>query len=456
MRGVHGPSGRGRSAVVVAVGGIGVLLGVWLAMSSSFTSGSPARMAVAIALLGAGNVALAVMTRGGTRPLLLLLFTVNAFLTPMNVLRVGSFFSVSDTALLAAAPIVIASRFLRPSGTPLGPFRPFLAALGAMAGGGTIATAFASDPIAGLPHVARFVVSTIGVMLVVAAWAPTRAQVRVIVWAFTLGASVSVVAGLVSGFSFVGRAVGLTLHPNHLGMASMMAAGSAFGLALTSSGKSRRVAHAISLLLVAGVLVSGSRAAFFGLLVAVLAFFMVARSARTVLRSVAFCTPLVLAVLLGFVHLPGANAFDRLFRGDRGTELSDEERAGVRIEALEQIRARPVHGSGFENSRTAHSLYLQLWASAGLVGLGGLLALVVVTIRLLMAAAKIRDRLVAAMVAAFFGYLAGGVASNILWDRYVWLHMTLAIALLAARRSAASKPSHPGPEPVVAVQPSSL
>ena len=432
---MHGDSGRGRSALVVAVGGIGVLLALW----GSLTSESAARIAMAV--LAAGTLTLAVMSRRGTGSLLLLLLTVNAFLTPMNGLRLGSFFSLSDMALLAAAPIVTASRILRPSVTHLGRFRPFLAALGAMALGGMIATAFASDPVRGLPHVGRFVVSTIGLMLVVAAWAPTRAQLRVVAWAFTLGASVSVVAGLLSGLSVVGRAIGLTPHPNHLGMVSMMAAGSAFGLALTSGRNSRKVANAIGLLLVAGVLISGSRAAFLGLLVAALAFLMVMRSARTVLRSVAFCMPLVLALLLGLVELPGANAFNRLFRGDRGTELSDQERAEVRTEALEQIRARPVYGSGFENARTAHSLYLQLWASAGLVGLGGLLALVVVTIRMLMAAARIRDRLVAAIGATFLGYLAGGVASNILWDRYVWLHVTLAIALLAALRSAAGETS---------------
>ena len=421
-----------------------------LALCGSLASGSAAR--IAIALLAAGTLALPVMSRRGTGSLLLLLITVNAFLTPMNGLRLGSFFSLSDVALLAAAPIVAASRILRPSGSHLERFRPFLAALSAMAVGGMIATAFASEPVRGLPHVARFVVSTIGLMLVVAGWAPTRAQVRVVVWAFTLGASVSVVAGLLSGLLVVGRAIGLTTHPNHLGMASMMAAGSAFGLALTSGRNSRKLAHAIGLLLVAGVLVSGSRAAFFGLLVAALAFFMVMRSARTVLRSVAFCMPLVLALLLGFVELPGANAFNRLFRGDRGTELSDQERAEVRTEAIEQIRARPVQGSGFENARTAHSLYLQLWASAGLVGLGGLLALVVVTIKMLMTAAKIRDRLVVAIGAGFLGYLAAGVASNILWDRYVWLHVTLGIALLAALRPAAGQTS--GPRPILpATQP---
>ncbi|MDQ6797236.1 MAG: O-antigen ligase family protein, partial [Actinomycetota bacterium] len=366
--------------------------------------------------------------------LLFLLLGVNALLTPMNGLRLGSFMSLSDVLLVAAAPVVMARQLLSPAATFTQRFRPFLTALGVIILGGLIAAFVSSDSQAGIPDLIRFTLSTVGVLLLVAAWAPSRREVRVLAWALSLGAATSALVGL-ARLSSIGRPAGLATHPNHLGMTSMLSLGTAFGLAMTSKGLQRKVAGVLSILLVAGLLVSGSRAALFGALVMALTFLVVTHNGRTIRWYLSLCAPLLCAVLLGVVHLPTTNAFTRLFGDDPSAAASNRDRAEARAESFDQIRARPITGSGFNFSRTAHSLYLQLWVSAGLLGLFGLLALLLLTIGVLLLGARAHDPLLVGMAASYLGYLAAGVATNILWDRYVWLHLALTMALAALASS---------------------
>lgn len=422
--------------LVVVSAGIGIAASVALALSGTLVGGRTSLAAGTVLLWVVVSAGVAVLTQRGIAPFLLLLFVVNAVLTPMNSLRVGPFMGLSDTLLLVAVPVVAARQLLHPSATYTARFRPMLGALGLVAFGGLVASCLASDPLSGIPDLIRFSLSTIGLLVLMATWSPTADQVRILIWALGAGAGVSVIVGFVSGFSFVGRAVGLTSHPNHLGMASMLAMGGAFGLAMTAKPSQRKVAGALSLLLLLGVLVSGSRAALLGVIVFVLVFLLAMRTGRTLRWYGAVCVPLVCAVLLGIVQLPSANAFTRLIGNDPGTAASDFEREEIRIETFDRIRERPFTGSGFSFSRTAHALYLQLWASAGVLGLLGLTAIIVLTIGILVAGARARDALLVAMAASFLGYLAAGFASNILWDRYVWLHLALALALLAQARPA--------------------
>lgn len=384
---------------------------------------------VMVAIVGAGAMAVIVWTREGIDRLLMLLLGVGALLTPMNGLRVGPLMSLGDTFLLSAVPLVIGRRIFRIKKTTR-QFRPFYSALLLILLGGLVASSFSDgNPVAAMPDLARFAISTFGVLSLVAAWGPDRSQVRLLMWLFAVGTSINVILGVVTGFTFVGRAVGLSTHPNHLGMVCMLASGIALGLALTSHGVLRKSAVSLFLIVLAGVMVSGSRAALVGEIFFVLTLLLALRR-WYVMRWVGVLAMMVIvAGIAGAVPIPSANSFQRLL-GDESASLSDAERDDARTASLDQINQDPVTGSGFEFSRVAHSLYLQVWVSCGLIGLAGLLLLILLVGRLLVYRSP-SDVLIAGAAASFVGFLVAGMASNILWDRYVWLHLAMAVALSA-------------------------
>ena len=87
-------------------------------------------------------------------------------------------------------------------------------------------------------------------------------------------------------------------------------------------------------------------------------------------------------------------------------------------------------GSGFANARYTHSLYLELWASAGLLGLAFGVGLILLVVHYFRKAKNDRNLIALGMASAYLGQLAAFAFSPALWDRYLWIYLALLIAVL--------------------------
>ena len=415
---------RGAVLVVSVVASIG--LGAMLAFGAWF----------AVLVAGAAALGVCITTQQGLRTLILAVMIGASFTAPMNGLRVGGFLTVSDLFLITATSLVIMNMLMQPGVLSLGLYKPFLMAAGLILLGGCIGTAVSARGTSGIIELVKFFAASVILLIVVARWAPTRREVRCLAWAFVGGATVSALLGLwLLRTGIQERSIGLTTHPNHLGIVSLLACGTAVGLALQYSGIGRKLGAGFAAALGAGLLASGSRAAVVGALTSFVVFVVITRSGRA-LRWAGLCA-VVCAILLalGAVEVSSTSALGRLLGQDPTSHTSDAARDAARQESFLIINSNPLTGGGFGVLLEAHNLYLQMFAAAGVLGLAGMLGIVMGTVRL----ARRRDRreiLGSSMLCSYIGYLVAGLFSNVIADRYLWLHLALTIALFARLKSA--------------------
>jgi O-antigen ligase len=153
------------------------------------------------------------------------------------------------------------------------------------------------------------------------------------------------------------------------------------------------------------------------------------------------------AAVVGIVHIPESSALSRL-QGGGGSAASDLERQQNLSESFDLFSAHPLTGAGFQYAIGAHNIYLQALVIAGPVGLTalawGAMAIVATGLRGIRRTRSRDAVLLAGLTAGYFGYLASAVFDNILWDRYLWIYVSLLIVWSAStdrsepRRSAAA------------------
>jgi O-antigen ligase len=229
-----------------------------------------------------------------------------------------------------------------------------------------------------------------------------------------------------------GRAQGLFIEPNELGCFCSMAGLAAIGLALGArTFRGRMLAGLGVALILAALALSLSRGAWLGTFAGLMFLLLMVSQAR---RAVALlAVPLVMAAVFVNAFLPDHPRVQVIGERARVLTKSDqpyEGRPAIWNEALRQIRAEPVSGSGPGNfsvgsrrlastgetvyTRHAHNLYLNTAAELGLPGLALLLALIatlavtaLTTLRALKRQSRPGDRAVVAGLAA--GVLSFGV-----------------------------------------------
>ena len=368
-----------------------------------------------------------------------------ALTVSMIALRAGSEVTFADVLLGAAAvPILImASRRRRDDGRPvvLRWHLPVLVLVALVIAGGLGGSFSATDQILSLAELGRFAASTMVVVALFWLWAPSRPTLEQLCWALVAGATVNGVLGLIME-KFGGRAMGLSGHPNHLALACALSMGTALGLLFTTSRVSRRALLTLCLAaLGVGVVASGSRAGLLAAMVSIGVFLALTRRWKLIGLGVVAAGLVGASIYLNVFSMGELNAVNRL-RGDRSSFEADRARLEMAQETVDAIRGNPITGSGFESAKSAHSIYLQLWASAGLLGVAFAAGLVILTIRLLLEARRHDDYLSMGLGASYAGYLVLGAVSNILWDRYVWVHLSVLLTLVATG-STAKAPAEP-------------
>lgn len=425
---------------------LSVLVGLAVAAPFSPAAGVPV-IVLLLALVGMGVA----IDRYGARQLSLAMLVLAGFFGPMNALRLGANVTVTDLFLVACAGLALMARATTSAGAPPAerrPVRPDVLAALLLIAGGILGSQFAADLGVSLSSIIRFGVAAVGVPLVFVALGPTRDEVRLLGWAFVIGAAVNAVASVLT-YDPGNRGIGLSTHSNHQAAACLLASGFAAGLFLTSPRRASWVAAAFWGVLVVGILKSGSRAGVIGEMILITLLFALTASTR-ILR---WCLTVVVgvAVLLFFNVIPydEQDAIARVLGRNRATVAqSDYERAQLRAKAVQGIKEHPLTGAGFEEARTAHNVYLQVWGAAGLTGLLGLAVLWSAGVHGLLEGMT-GDRWVLGSAAAVVSFLIIATASNILWDRYLWY----VLALFVTGRMLAKEEAEPAPAAGSALRP---
>ena len=365
-----------------------------------------------------------------------------AFTAPLQGIRTGPVLALSDLLLIAAFAMILPDvlvgwRRVVPAGVVIA----FIVLVTA----GLAGTFFAADVGASLANLVRIVLAAAGSVTAMALWDPGRARLQQFAWLWFAGACTSAAWAAVTPRSFVGRAVGLSNHPNHFGLMCMLAVGLGVGLALSSTGWPRMAALGGVVLLLAGVGLSGSRAALLGTAVAIGLVALLTRRFRLLAASGVVVVLAAMAVVVGIVHIPDSNALARL-GGGGGSAGSDVGRVQVAEEALTTIARYPLTGQGFQFAAEAHNIYLQALVVGGPLALLSFLCLSGLILRAAGRAVR-RERhrrsgpLVAGLMAGYAAYLSTGFLWNILWDRYLWTYVALLLVLAATSEASALEPA---------------
>jgi O-Antigen ligase len=285
--------------------------------------------------------------------------------------------------------------------------------------------------------------------VVIAAAADSERRIRVLAGLWIGGVCLSSLVGVVDylGAGSIGadiagvdyarydkpRVAGLATHPNVLGLTTAMALPVAVAWLGGTRGRRRLLSIAVVLLLLAGVGLSGSRAAVVGAGIGVAVVALLNRDTRKWAVLLA-AGAVVAVVVLGAVASTPLPSVDRL-TGGGSAGSSSEERSTIVREVAKEIEERPVVGHGFEYIRGAHSIYLQLLHAGGAVALLAFLVFASGTLGL-----GIRSRntsrlrvslrtLASALTASMAVWLAMGFVSPAILERYLYVPAGLLLAI---------------------------
>jgi hypothetical protein len=392
---------------------------------------------VGLGALVALVVLLAMVARWGLASVATASMVIAAFVAPWNGLRLPGGVALTDGFLaLAAALILLEVAVGRRQIVVPAPARRVLVGLVLIAAGGLIGTVVSADNVsASLGVLFRFGVAATGAVLVVMLWAPSFAHARLAMRAWVVGAALNAGVGFFVTFTITGRALGLSAHPNHLGLACMLALALALAELIAAKGMDGRVLWLVLFVLNAyGVVASGSRAALLGagLAVAIVTWRMASPAIAVFAGAVVIVGALLVAT--GTLDAGSESSVGRL-AGSVSARQSDASRLGLLRETFDRGSQSPFFGNGFELALQGHNIYLQLWSSAGIIGLVGFTVAVGALGRALIGAVG-RGATTDPALPIVVGVLAGGaaflvssLAQNVLWDRYLWLYFSIGLTV---------------------------
>lgn len=387
------------------------------------TSSQGAIVAIGVALVLLGLVCLGL---GRTAEVFLIL---GAILVPMNDLHISgplSFVTAGDAAFALGFGLMFPDLVRRPLRLPttfaVGAIGVFFTAV--------ISSLLSEAPLISLNATTRLVVGAFGITVLLAWWGPSRKKVVVLVWAYVLGNVMSAVYAVSGGTRLSdGRRSGLTEHPNFFGLAALL------GIVLIPFLMTQTPRRWRWILVVAGsvcfwaIWASGSRAALATLIAVAVIYPLLSRSVLAGLGLLGATAVVMLFSQQLLSEAGSGSALGRLLGGETSSE-SDESRRQVAEAAFQQFQSHPILGVGLVEPLQAHIIYLQIMAALGVVGLLAFLFAVSATVRPVITLQPPFNLLALPALS----YATVGFVSNVLWDRYIWI--TLALALLAPRLAA--------------------
>lgn len=345
------------------------------------------------------------------------------FFAPLNDVRPMSAVSVvtmTDALLVVGfgllAPVLLTRKLTLPKSYVIG-WALLLPA-------GLVASALAVNPTTSFINFARLITAALVLPVAFVWWRPRR---RVVVWlasAYVVGAAVSVVAAVIEGpVGAESRHDGLTTHSNFLGHTAVIAVCLAIFVLSQQPVHRRWIFYGLILVCGYGVWISGSRASFVALVIVAVLYPLIERSMFAA-GGVLFGGAVTL-LFWSQLASSGDSALRRLI-GTSHSATSDQHRRASMEAALDDFLARPFTGNGFEHALVPHNIYLQLAATAGIIGLLGFLFIITALVAPLFTAHRLNHRLAYPAMA----YLVIGALDKNLWDRFIWVGVLLALLVM--------------------------
>jgi O-antigen ligase len=294
---------------------------------------------------------------------------------------------------------------------------------------------------------AIWMVALVVVPVVVIACTGLDARVpQLLVGAFTAGVCVSAtvaildVVGLTSFGQSLGtagvtaRQAGLSTHSNMLGFSCVIAI--PFAVYFLTAKRHRWLSGIALVLLLGGVLLSGSRAAQAGSALVLLMALLVAPNKKAAVRDASIV--LGIAAVLGgaLVQIKSGNIFDNLLRfGSSSTTAAgaDEERTMLFNQAVKDFWDFPVAGVGMKSIVNAHNIYLQLLSAGGLVLTVAVLAYWICVLHAGYVSAKSGNLLARYLSVSVIAWLTLGLVSTQITDRFLYYSIGCIAALSVYR-----------------------
>lgn len=235
-----------------------------------------------------------------------------------------------------------------------------------------------------------------------------------------------------------GRFTGLAVHPTLFGVAAAMALPVA--LARIVDRQSAWAYAPLVAVYVAAALISGSRAAFIGTVLAFVLVFAWQARGRKQMFTVVLVGGLV-AATQGPALASSLSAVQRFMGGTglagQSAQTSDSSRFGSIAESLALFMERPFTGWGYEAIRGAHNTWLQLASSGGLLALAGWGIIVFGALSLGWRMRREGDAL--GLCASLVVFLVAGLSMNAVLDRFLYVPVALILALWFGIRRAARR-----------------
>lgn len=343
---------------------------------------------------------------------------------PLNSVRPSeavSFVTFADVFFLLGfallAPIIL---FRAPKPPPL-----FVVGAAVLLVSGIFASLAASAPETSLNHMMRLVVAALGIPIAFMFWRPGK---RVVFWlasAYVLGVLISVADAVTRGAEpKTGRYEGLTTHFNVLGITALFAACLVPYIASMSPPSRRWLAWGAGGVCIYGIWISGSRAALLVIILVALIYPLVNLSIKAA-GALAFAGAIALIMASRILDQAGSdNALGRL-QGDDTASYSDIERRNALALGIKEFKAHPLLGNGFEQALEAHNIYLEIAAAVGVIGLVGYLFILASSVLPLASGLRPHHQLAYPALS----YIMVGMITNLLWDRYIWAVLALALVI---------------------------
>jgi O-antigen/teichoic acid export membrane protein/O-antigen ligase len=254
-----------------------------------------------------------------------------------------------------------------------------------------------------------------------------------------------------------GRSTGFTAHPNDLGGLCAIAFVPAVMLTVRQglSSARRLLAYLVLLLVMAGLVLSGSVGAMIAALAAIFVWFALQRSSRPSLVPFFVMAAAVLALttvqsirddptpLARFQHVTEPAP------GDAGAGSLESRLATYRVAAT-AIKRDPFLGVGLDlvsvtkpfgvvsYEYDVHNLVIGTWYKAGIFGLIGMLMAVFAVLRvgwraILESRTDSEEVVVAALLSSFVAFVVFAMGAPVLFSRYGWIPAALLLAVRAVQ-----------------------
>ena len=402
------------------------LLGGLVALSTQGLLGAALALACAVGLM---LLVLLGPDRLGTLFVLAAMFTA-----PQNAVRPiasADFVTFSDLFLVAGGALLVPVILQRRGRYPA----LWLAGAVGLTSMVLVAAVLGPTPALGLIYGLRLPAAAVVLPLFFLAWRPEGRLVDALAWSYVAGHVVSTCYALVEGKALNDRWDGLTTHFNFFGIAAVVASTLLVHLYHRTPRRHRWIPLLAAVICAASIIMSGSRAAAIVVAMILLLYPLLERSVVSAY--------LLVAGGLGFVALGerlfsgfGSGSVIERLQGDATTVYSDNERTVALQTGWDKFFRHPVLGNGFDQTALdAHNIYLEIAIGVGLVGLVCYLLVLGYGVLPVLRSGPLRRLGYVALA-----YAALGMLTNSLWDRFVWMGISLSVLAAADMGPRSSRP----------------